>query len=217
MPRNDLIQLRGGTASQWTTANPVLAAREPGLETDTGKVKYGNGTDIWDDLPYAGGGGGADEFAIFSGTGSGVTDYAENNLTLVADTSQQDWWSVAGNTLTILESCRLEFWFEMGGEATHDDPVSEPDLYYNAKLDGPFGRGAGMKVGQVMPDGETVNVPDPVILAGAANGGAVEIAADPGSVITVTGAAGCIEDAAGVADFAYRMMVVRTAAAPTFP
>lgn len=47
------IQLRRGTASQWTTTNPVLAQGEPGIETDTGKQKFGNGVTAWSGLPYA--------------------------------------------------------------------------------------------------------------------------------------------------------------------
>lgn len=46
------IQLRRGTAQEWTTANPVLAEGEPGIEKDTGLVKYGNGVDAWNALPY---------------------------------------------------------------------------------------------------------------------------------------------------------------------
>jgi hypothetical protein len=57
MPVNNLIQLRRGTASQWTTANPTLSAGEAGFETDTGKFKLGNGTQNWTTLKYAGGGG----------------------------------------------------------------------------------------------------------------------------------------------------------------
>jgi hypothetical protein len=38
------IQLRRGTASQWTSANPILAEGEMGVELDTGKWKFGNGT-----------------------------------------------------------------------------------------------------------------------------------------------------------------------------
>ena len=44
------IQMRRGTASQWTTANPTLAAGEWGLETDTDKFKIGNGTDAWNSI-----------------------------------------------------------------------------------------------------------------------------------------------------------------------
>lgn len=46
------IQLRRGTAAQWTSANPVLFAGEPAVETDTGKVKVGDGTTAWSALPY---------------------------------------------------------------------------------------------------------------------------------------------------------------------
>jgi hypothetical protein len=46
------IQHKRGTASQWTTANPVLEAAEFGYETDTGKVKIGDGTSTWSALPY---------------------------------------------------------------------------------------------------------------------------------------------------------------------
>ena len=52
MPRIDLIQLRRAWASDWTASNPVLLDGEPGIELDTGKAKYGNGTTPWNDLPY---------------------------------------------------------------------------------------------------------------------------------------------------------------------
>lgn len=46
------MQQRRGTASQWTTANPVLAAGEIGFETDTSKFKIGDSVNTWDDLEY---------------------------------------------------------------------------------------------------------------------------------------------------------------------
>ena len=58
------IKLRRDTAANWTSVNPKLALGEPGLETDTLKIKYGNGTDLWNILQYAAGGGGG---AVFSG------------------------------------------------------------------------------------------------------------------------------------------------------
>lgn len=48
------IQLRGGTASEWTAANPILAAREMAVETDTHKYKIGDGTTRWNSLAYGG-------------------------------------------------------------------------------------------------------------------------------------------------------------------
>ena len=37
------IQLRRDTASNWSTINPILYQGEPGYETDTGKLKFGDG------------------------------------------------------------------------------------------------------------------------------------------------------------------------------
>jgi hypothetical protein len=50
------IQVRRGTAAQWTSANPTLASGEWGYESDTGKVKIGDGTTAWNSEPYIGAG-----------------------------------------------------------------------------------------------------------------------------------------------------------------
>lgn len=60
------IQVRRGTAAQWTSANPTLAAGEWGFETDTGKVKIGNGSTAWNSLGYTGAG---DIEGVTAGTG----------------------------------------------------------------------------------------------------------------------------------------------------
>lgn len=49
------IQLKGGSASAMSTANPLLARREIAVEVDTGKIKVGDGSHYWNDLPYSGG------------------------------------------------------------------------------------------------------------------------------------------------------------------
>lgn len=46
------IQIRKGTAAQWTSANPILLAGEIGFETDTGKIKIGDGSTTWATLVY---------------------------------------------------------------------------------------------------------------------------------------------------------------------
>ena len=46
------MQQRRGTASQWTTANPILAPGEIGFESDTGQFKIGDGVNTWSDLDY---------------------------------------------------------------------------------------------------------------------------------------------------------------------
>lgn len=68
------IQVRRDSASNWTTANPVLAQGEWALETTTGKMKMGDGATAWASLAYfagTGGGGGAVS-SVFDRTG-GVT------------------------------------------------------------------------------------------------------------------------------------------------
>lgn len=47
------IQLRRDTAANWTANNPVLAVGEPGVETDTSRMKVGDGASTWTVLPYA--------------------------------------------------------------------------------------------------------------------------------------------------------------------
>jgi hypothetical protein len=61
------IQVRRGTASQWTSTNPVLAAGEWGYESDTNKAKIGNGSSAWNSLSYFGGTGTVS--SITAGTG----------------------------------------------------------------------------------------------------------------------------------------------------
>ena len=46
------IQIRRGTASLWTSTNPTLSAGEFGYETDTGKIKIGDGSTAWTSLSY---------------------------------------------------------------------------------------------------------------------------------------------------------------------
>ena len=48
------IQFRRGTAAEWTSANPTLAAGELGYETDTTKFKLGDGSTAWTSLGYGG-------------------------------------------------------------------------------------------------------------------------------------------------------------------
>ena len=53
-----IIQMRRGTAAEWTAANPLLAEGEQGVELDTHKWKVGDGVLRWSALPYASGGPG---------------------------------------------------------------------------------------------------------------------------------------------------------------
>jgi hypothetical protein len=63
------IQVRRGTASQWTSTNPTLASGEFGFETDTGKAKIGNGATAWNSLAYAITGADGDITGVTASTG----------------------------------------------------------------------------------------------------------------------------------------------------
>lgn len=89
------IQLRRGTAAQWSLANPVLAQGELGVETDTGQFKIGDGVQTWAALSYGGlvgpaqtdimadyGSGEDGNVTLSAGVTTLTTDMYYNNLTL---------------------------------------------------------------------------------------------------------------------------------------
>lgn len=55
--RKQKIQLRRGTATEWTLRDTLLLPGEVGYETDTGLQKVGDGVTRWTQLPYWAGGG----------------------------------------------------------------------------------------------------------------------------------------------------------------
>jgi hypothetical protein len=81
------IKLRRDTAANWTSTNPVLGLGEPGFETDTRKIKYGDGTTAWTALLYSAGD------ANFSGN---YTDLS--NKPTIPDAQIQSDWTQATNT-----------------------------------------------------------------------------------------------------------------------
>jgi hypothetical protein len=51
------VMARAGTAAEWTSRNPVLDAQEIAFETDTNRMKMGDGVTAWNALPYRAGDG----------------------------------------------------------------------------------------------------------------------------------------------------------------
>jgi hypothetical protein len=84
------FQLRRDTAANWNSANPVLALGEPGVETDTLKVKIGDGVTVWTGLGYST----TTDFTELSNlpttlSGYGITDAATSAQGALADSAVQ--------------------------------------------------------------------------------------------------------------------------------
>lgn len=81
------------TAANFTSNNPVLTARQMGIETDTGKFKFGDGSTNWNSLAYAASGGSGTGVknvyaTIAAMTGAQGTDsQVENEIFEVTDAS----------------------------------------------------------------------------------------------------------------------------------
>ncbi len=88
------IQQRRDTAANWTAANPVLANGEFGYETDTGKLKVGDGATAWNALPYFAGTGGMGSVNFSAGTTS------QNLTNLVFSNSHGVSFGLNGSTIT---------------------------------------------------------------------------------------------------------------------
>jgi hypothetical protein len=46
------IKLRRDISANWQSVNPILSEGEVGVEINTSKIKFGNGVDRWNTLPY---------------------------------------------------------------------------------------------------------------------------------------------------------------------
>jgi hypothetical protein len=55
---NAKLKNRRDTSANWSAANPILLAGEMGIESDTGKIKFGDGVTAWNSLNYFSGGSG---------------------------------------------------------------------------------------------------------------------------------------------------------------
>jgi len=78
------IQARRGTAAEWISSNPTLSVGEFGFETDTLKLKIGNGTTVWTSLAYVGVTASELEAAVAAAV-SGVIDLAPETLDTLSE------------------------------------------------------------------------------------------------------------------------------------
>lgn len=144
------IKLRRDTAANWVSANPVLALGEPGLETDTRQIKYGDGSTAWNSLLYSAGGQGT----------------ATNEIT-------NSGYSVSVSDIGVVTMATARGNLEFGAQPEPGGPThlhimrpegqeSSTDLYFGddfnyVKLPGNYGAGTlGVEIGSSI--GSNVNV-----------------------------------------------------------
>ena len=97
----DKIQIRRDTAANWTSANPTLAQGELGYETDTDKVKVGDGSTAWTSLGYVIDTGGYLTAANnLSDLGDAATARTNLGLGTAATTASTDYVSTSGDSMT---------------------------------------------------------------------------------------------------------------------
>ena len=114
MPAQTVIKLRRDTAANWTSTNPTLAAGEAGFESDSNKLKIGDGSTAWTSLAYASSG------ASVEVSDSAPSDAEANTL----------WWDSANAILYIRYD---EFWVEAVGSLVGPQGPAGPAL---ANIDG---------------------------------------------------------------------------------
>jgi hypothetical protein len=117
MPANTVIKLRRDTAANWVSADSVLSSGEPGIETDTGKLKFGDGSTAWTSLSYSSGG------ASVEVGDSAPGDPEPNTL----------WWDSVDGTLYIYYDT---FWVQAVTATAGADGAPGADGALVANIDG---------------------------------------------------------------------------------
>jgi hypothetical protein len=84
-------QLRRDSAADWTTNNPILLQGEEGYETDTGKIKVGDGTSTWSALPY---------FGVIDTSGFGNATFLSGEITTTTNDTQT-YAALTGSDVTV--------------------------------------------------------------------------------------------------------------------
>ena len=127
------IKFRRDTSANWTAKNPIPAQGEPCYETDTGKLKIGNGSDSYTTLPYISDGGAAN-LPIASTTTLGAIKVG-NNLTIAADGTLSATGGTTGTTdYTQLENKPQINSVELTGNKTLNDLGIQPKGNYLTAL-----------------------------------------------------------------------------------
>jgi hypothetical protein len=124
------IQFRRGTATEWSTVNPILALAEMGIETDTDLFKIGNGALTWNNLDY----GGIQGYAGSRGYAGSIGTIAVQNVLYVSKSGNDanDGTSFGSSKLTIKAAVLVASTgttiFVKSGDYTENTPINVPDF-----------------------------------------------------------------------------------------
>lgn len=127
-----IIQHRRGPAADWTSANPVLADGEMGVETDTLKVKIGNGTSNWVSLPYfTQGATGLSAYQValaegFVGTQSQWIASLEGDVGPTGATGATGGFNAGSNNT-------IDLWASQGSGGAYSEPLSIKAFQYSGQ------------------------------------------------------------------------------------
>jgi hypothetical protein len=156
-----IIRHRRDTAANWTSNNPVLEAGQLGLETDTLKIKFGDGTTAWNSLSYASGGG-----------GGGISDGDKGDITV---SSSGATWTIDNDAVTYAKMQNVSATSRLLGRASSGSGnVEEITIGTNLSLAGTTLSAAGSIAGST---GSTDNA---IIRADGTGGSTIQ-----GSVPTI--------------------------------
>jgi hypothetical protein len=109
MPR---IRIKRGTTTQWNSSTTPLLSGELGLDTTLNKLKAGNGTSLWQNLPFLTSDGGGDiadfVFTNVDETNSSITVTGNKELTIQSGSSEDlnvragdDLWLTADDNIVV--------------------------------------------------------------------------------------------------------------------
>jgi hypothetical protein len=163
------MKQRRATASEWASADPIIAEGEIAYASDNGKFKIGNGTSTWSELSYFIGATGptgptGPEGASglnWEGTWSALTDYAANDAVFHNGAS----WFAEGNPPVGEEPATLStYWFPLAlqgiqGEQGPTGPTGAAGAAGATGSQGPTGPTGA--TGPTGPTGPTVAVATP--------------------------------------------------------
>lgn len=105
----DIIQIRRDTAANWTSANPTLAQGEMGYETDTGKLKFGDGSTAWTSLSYY---------------SAGTAFLSDTNPVISAGTLTEDVYAISGTSVALEPDNGSVQTHTLSGATTYTDGFS---------------------------------------------------------------------------------------------